>query len=92
LQRQKIHNEQGKIYVDVFNDNNLTCISIKDNGLGIKEKSLESIFEPFVTSKKDGDGFGLYMAKLIIEDKMFGKIKAIKCDNGAHISICVKKI
>lgn len=64
-----------------------TCIEIQDNGLGIKQEELAHIFNPYVTSKKDGDGFGLYMAKLIIEDKMQGKIEALECENGAKILI-----
>lgn len=91
LERQKTDDTQGEILIDISNNATLISITIKDNGIGIKESSLESIFEPFVTSREDGDGFGLYMAKLIIEDKMFGKIQALKCDNGAIILIGVKK-
>ena len=70
----------------------LSYISIKDNGIGIQKENLEKIFEPFFTSKKDGDGFGLYMVKLIIEDKMNGIIEAIEQENGANILIGIKKI
>ncbi len=90
IMKKKNHDIRGKISLHVEGKNESICISIKDNGLGIDEKNLSSIFEPFVTTKKDGDGFGLYMVKLIIEDKMGGSIKALKCDNGAEILICIK--
>ncbi len=43
-------------------------IEIADNGPGISSGSKEKIFEPYFTSKKDGTGMGLAIAKKIIED------------------------
>ncbi len=90
IMKKKNHDIDGKISLHVKGRNKSVCISIIDNGIGIDEKNLNTIFEPFVTTKKDGDGFGLYMVKLIIEDKMGGSIKALKCDDGAEILICIK--
>ena len=82
---------QGKITIDTFYENDHIHISIKDNGTGIKKENLEKIFEPFFTDKINGDGFGLYMVKLIIEDKMDGNIKAVEQENGANILIALSK-
>ena len=90
LKRKKSENIEGKISIDVYSKEFYTHILIKDNGIGIKDEHLEKIFEPFFTSKKDGDGFGLYMVKLLIEDKMNGKIKAQKSEEGASILISIK--
>jgi len=38
------------------------CISISDNGHGIKEKHINNIFEPFFTQKDVGKGTGLGLA------------------------------
>jgi len=38
-----------------------------------------------MSTKEHGDGFGLYMARLIIEDKMGGKIIAKEREQGAQI-------
>ncbi|AXX93507.1 histidine kinase [Malaciobacter molluscorum LMG 25693] len=81
----------GKIDIKVEDEDDCTCIYIKDNGIGIEDSHLDRIFEPFFTSKKDGDGFGLYMVKLIIEEKMDGSIAALRCNQGAIIKICIKK-
>lgn len=91
LKRREVDTFQGQIKIDIFHEEESICISINDNGIGIEKENLEKIFEPFFTSKENGDGFGLYMVKLIIEDKMNGFIKAVEKDNGANILICIKK-
>jgi len=40
---------------------------VMDNGCGIKEKDLSSIFDPFFTNKPDGTGLGLSVSYKIIE-------------------------
>lgn len=42
-------------------------IYIKDEGVGISDEIKEKIFEPFYTTKSDGSGIGLTLAKNIIE-------------------------
>ena len=90
LKRRASQKIEGLISINVSSKNNDICIEIKDNGVGIEQSKLEKIFEPFFTSKENGDGFGLYMVKLIIEDKMNGKIEAINSLDGANILITLK--
>ena len=90
LKRRQSEDIEGKIFIKVASKNGFTYLYIKDNGIGIKEENLEKIFEPFFTSKKNGDGFGLYMVKLIIEEKMNGTIRALKSNDGAKIFISIK--
>ncbi len=58
-----------------------TTIEIIDDGGRIPDEIIDKIFEPYFTTKEDGTGFGLYMAKVIIEDKMDGLITAQNKDN-----------
>ena len=64
-----------------LNEKNKT-ISIKDNGIGIDEKMIGKIFEPYFTTKTKGTGLGLSIVKRIIEDHG-GKIKIEKNKNMA---------
>ena len=57
-------------------------IEIKDNGVGIDEKMVSKIFEPYFTTKTKGTGLGLSIVKRIIEDHG-GKIKIEKNKNMA---------
>ena len=40
--------------------------SIADNGPGIPKENLDKIFQPFFTTKVDGNGLGLPLAKRIV--------------------------
>lgn len=81
--RQKKLIKRGKITIDIYNEKNKIVLHVKDNGGGIKSKNINHIFEPYFTTKDQGHGIGLYMSKLIIEDKMNGSIKAKNFDDGA---------
>lgn len=54
------------VYLEASCDNNKICIRIEDTGCGITEEQLPTIFEPFVTYKKNGSGLGLAISNNII--------------------------
>ncbi|MBV8416120.1 MAG: GHKL domain-containing protein [Verrucomicrobia bacterium] len=43
-------------------------VEVKDNGVGIEEEKLESIFQPFYTTKADGMGLGLSISRSIVNN------------------------
>ena len=62
-------------------------VEVQDSGTGIAAEKLESIFDPFVTSKPEGLGMGLSICRAIIE-RHGGKISAANNpDRGAKFSI-----
>ncbi|MBF0566713.1 MAG: HAMP domain-containing histidine kinase [Nitrospirae bacterium] len=73
---------------DGSDKDNLT-LEIKDNGGGIADEIKDRIFEPYFTTKTDakGSGIGLYMAKIIIEKYMGGKIYCDNVEDGAVFTI-----
>ena len=55
-------------------------IEVQDNGNGIKEEILPTIFEAYVSSKAlNGTGLGLYMGRLVIEEHFSGSIHVRNC-------------
>ena len=64
---QAIGKTEGKIIIDLVEEGNFDKITIEDNGSGIPENSLESIFEPLFTTKQTGTGLGLVSCKNTIE-------------------------
>ncbi len=46
----------------------MVTVSVSDSGPGIAEERQELVFEPFVTTKKDGLGLGLTICRSIIEE------------------------
>ena len=83
----------GKITISLESDETNVRLIIQDNGGGIKIEPLERIFEPYVSTKEqnEGTGIGLYMAKLIIEKSMRGKLEAKNENGGAIFTIELEK-
>ncbi|AXX93465.1 ATP-binding protein [Malaciobacter molluscorum LMG 25693] len=88
IKNKKANNiKKGVININIKNVDNYVLIEIEDNGGGISKEHINNVFEPYYTTKESGHGIGLYMAKLIIEDKMGGVISVINTDMGAKFSI-----
>ena len=81
-----------KIILSIKVGKEFTIIKIEDNAKGIQVENIDSIFEPYFTSKhpKKGTGIGLYMTKMIIENNMHGFVKASNTQNGALFTIKLK--
>ena len=82
-----------KLNITTKKEKDTIILKVLDNGSGIKEELLERIFEPYFTTKhkSQGTGLGLYITKLIIEQKMKGTITAFNKDGGACFQIEFKE-
>lgn len=68
--------EKGELKIGIHNKpDGKVEVSFKDSGRGITQKNLEKIFHPLFTTKAKGIGFGLAIAKMIMENHK-GSIKA----------------
>lgn len=57
----------GTVRFEARSEEDLVVITISDNGCGISQEQLATIFDPFVTYKKDGTGLGLTICDHIIK-------------------------
>lgn len=70
----------------------MVLITIEDRGIGFPEHVLQSVFEPYVTTKQTGTGLGLAIVRKIIEEHQ-GKIEVSNCkDGGARVSILLTRL
>lgn len=83
----------GKILVNIFDKGNTVLIKVADNGIGIPEDKISTIFERFSQSgnnkeiESEGSGIGLSLVKAIVE-MHHGTINVKSSKNkGAEFSI-----
>jgi len=67
-------------------------IEIKDNAGGIDTKIIDTVFEPYVSTKENlnGPGLGLYSVKMMIENHLNGSINAKNTSDGVVFTIKIK--
>jgi signal transduction histidine kinase len=82
---------QKQITIRLKKENGYARIEVEDNGGGIDRMYMEKIFDPYFTTKEQtgGTGLGLYIAKIIVEKSMEGKLLAENRNGGAVFSIIV---
>jgi signal transduction histidine kinase len=79
------------IGIKVTKSFNVVTINIFDNAGGVPSCLLDKIFDPYFTTKSEkGTGIGLYMSKIIIEEKMNGSLTVHNSENGAIFTIIIK--
>lgn len=80
---------EGLIIITALVEYDRAVLKIGNNGGNIPVDLLDTIFEPYFTTKEEGKGtgIGLYMSKAIIEQNMNGKIFAENIDHGVIFTI-----
>jgi signal transduction histidine kinase len=82
-----MRSEDRIISIRTWRVENLAELSVSDRGAGVPEDKLKEIFEPFFTSKAEGMGMGLSIARTIV-DAHRGQISAENPrDGGAMFKI-----
>jgi PAS domain S-box-containing protein len=67
-------------------------VAVEDSGPGINPEGLDSIFDPFITTKPDGMGLGLAICRMIVE-RHDGKLSASSDGkNGARFQLVLPVI
>lgn len=85
----------GHIKVKTEAESGGVAVRIADTGCGIPKENMEQIFRPDFSTKKKrgGEGIGLAIAKIIIEDVHHGKIKVDSTEGkGTVFSISLRGV
>jgi len=87
--------QNGKIKISVYQDNQHMVFEFLDNAGGISEDIIDKIFNPYFTTKSQTSqhaGIGLYISKLIIENYLSGTIEAYNQEDGACFKISISVV
>ena len=76
-----------EIKTSLLKDTNKIEIQFSDTGIGIKKRDIDSIFNPFFTTKTGGIGLGLAISKKIVIDDHKGDINIISKRGKGTITI-----
>jgi len=77
------------IIIKISSEGSASLVTINDNAGGIDKEMLETIFTQYMTTKDEGSGLGLHIAKSVIENNMHGKLWVENDKVGAKFSILV---
>ena len=81
--------QNGQIHIEFRQEGSENILIFCDNGGGIKEDIIHSIFYPYFTTKfaASGTGIGLYIVKNIITTRMKGEINVHNTKEGCCFTI-----
>ena len=57
----------GRLTIAALGNHDSLTVSVQDTGMGIAPASLDKIFNPFFTTKAQGQGLGLAVCKRLVE-------------------------
>ncbi|NLY04349.1 MAG: PAS domain S-box protein [Campylobacter sp.] len=87
--KDAIKDEDNKfIRISAYEEGDYTIVNVFNQGNNIAETVIDSIFDPYFTTKhkSSGTGLGLYISKMIVEN-MKGNISAKNTQDGVEFSI-----
>lgn len=79
--------DEPRIQVTLRCANGRVALSVADNGGGIASHLQGKIFEPSVSGKTDGMGIGLYIARMLVQERLKGTISVENRNGGACFHI-----
>ena len=79
---------ENKINISINQEDKHYKITFIDNAGGIKVEPIERVFDPLFTTKEDkGNGLGLNMVKMLVEEQLGGSVKLENYEDGIKFEI-----
>ena len=82
--------DSGNIKVLISSDDEFWYLNYDDNGKGMSEEMLKTVFDPFVTTKRNqgGCGLGMHIVYNLVNQLLKGEIKChSKLEEGISIKL-----
>jgi PAS domain S-box-containing protein len=83
--------EGGKLIIKASQEVDTVTITVSDTGVGIPEEIKPKIFQPLMTTKSKGQGFGLAVVKRLVEAQGGIITFESKVGEGSHFKIAFPK-
>jgi len=82
---------EGSILIEAYEKNSNIILRYRDNGVGIDDKALGLLFEPFYTTKRGegGSGLGTHLVYNLVTSSLKGKI-TVKSQVGKGLAYLIK--
>jgi len=82
-----------RITIEIYEQENQHILKLSDNGDGVPEDIIDTIFEPYFSTKlqKNGTGLGLYMSKVIVEEHCKGSLTVKNNTQGVSFFVHLDK-
>ena len=81
--------EPKHLIIEIRKVDKMLYVEVEDNAGGIEPTIMEKIFDPYFTTKEQsgGTGLGLYIAKIIVEQNLNGRINVENTKKGAKFTL-----
>jgi signal transduction histidine kinase len=79
----------GTLYVSTKRENGSAILTIRDSGIGMTEEEIRNCFVPFFTTKANGVGLGMALAKKIIDQHEGNISVSSQPGRGTEFRICI---
>lgn len=83
----KYRDKNRRIWIEVTDTDNQVVARVANNGGHIPDEQREKIFDPYYTTKADGTGLGLYIARRIVEQHFHGSITCHNIEDGVEFIV-----
>lgn len=82
----------NEIVISISDMNDIVHIIYVDNAGGIHIEPIENVFNYFLSSKESGQGIGLSIVKVLVEQELKGEIFVENTTNGVRFEIVIPKL
>jgi two-component system, NtrC family, sensor histidine kinase HydH len=85
--------DEGEIRIRIYKQNkDYAVVEISDTGFGMTAEQIESIFDPFYTTKPNGTGLGLSIVHSILKANEIRLDVESEKNEGSKMTLVLKKI